>query len=238
MSKPGGSREELLDAGLEMLREFPLAKILRFLTAREVSKRIGMTTGVFYHHFPSQQDYCDALVARLFDPEVARELTPSEDDLEVMAGGLRSPDYQDTIDVLTQLQEMVMTSPAQHLHVWLSARRGAEPALDDVLRGHHARFDAFYSELVEEHLARRGRKVAPPYEALDLAYMFNGLADGLTLRPDSAEPDKTLLYAYLLVCMAEGASVDVDSDETFDDVISRLETRASERGSRPGEAES
>lgn len=60
------TRDSLLSAGLEILYEQPTGKAFSHVSANAVSGRAGVTIGAFYHHFPTQAAYLDALFDRMY----------------------------------------------------------------------------------------------------------------------------------------------------------------------------
>src|SRR5215207_9324243 len=57
------TRQALLDAGVRILCRDPAAHAFGHLKAPRVSSEAGRTIGAFFHHWDSQQDYVNDLVA-------------------------------------------------------------------------------------------------------------------------------------------------------------------------------
>ena len=56
-------RARLVRAGLEVIDELPLPKVLAGATTAAVAERAGVTTGSFFHHFRSAAEFADAMIA-------------------------------------------------------------------------------------------------------------------------------------------------------------------------------
>jgi AcrR family transcriptional regulator len=55
------TRDQLVRVGLELADELSLARLYAGITAKAVSERAGVTTGSFFHHFPTLADFADAM---------------------------------------------------------------------------------------------------------------------------------------------------------------------------------
>ena len=62
------SRDRLLNAGVELLRERPTAARLDHIRATDVVERLGLTSGAFYNHWDSQDHYRRDLLEEAFNP--------------------------------------------------------------------------------------------------------------------------------------------------------------------------
>ena len=68
MSGSSSTRDDLVRAGVELLDQLPLERILAGVTTAAVAEQAGVTTGSFFHHFRNSSEYTAAVV-RSFDRE-------------------------------------------------------------------------------------------------------------------------------------------------------------------------
>ncbi|HMX67340.1 MAG TPA: helix-turn-helix domain-containing protein, partial [Microthrixaceae bacterium] len=68
MSGSSSTRDDLVRAGVELLDQLPLDRILAGVTTAAVAEHAGVTTGSFFHHFRNSSEYTAAVV-RSFDRE-------------------------------------------------------------------------------------------------------------------------------------------------------------------------
>ncbi len=68
MSGSSSTRDDLVRAGVELLDQLPLDRILAGVTTAAVAEQAGVTTGSFFHHFRNSSEYTAAVV-RSFDRE-------------------------------------------------------------------------------------------------------------------------------------------------------------------------
>ncbi|UDY34745.1 TetR/AcrR family transcriptional regulator [Dermatobacter hominis] len=76
---PSSTREDLIRAGLELADALPLEKLYAGVTTAATAERAGVTTGSFFHHFRSAEQFADAIVRsyiheRPLNDEVVEEL--------------------------------------------------------------------------------------------------------------------------------------------------------------------
>ena len=76
---PPSTREDLIRAGIELADALPLEKLYAGVTTAATAERAGVTTGSFFHHFRSAEQFADAIVRsyiheRPLNDEVVEEL--------------------------------------------------------------------------------------------------------------------------------------------------------------------
>ncbi len=81
--------ERLVAAGLRVLDELPLPKVLAGATTAAVATEAGVTTGSFFHHFATAAAFADAVALSFLEPpgdssEVVEELIGSLQHLELL----------------------------------------------------------------------------------------------------------------------------------------------------------
>jgi AcrR family transcriptional regulator len=94
-SPPGAlssTREDLIRAGLELADALPLDKLYAGVTTAATAERAGVTTGSFFHHFRTAEQFADALVrSYLHDRPLNQEV------VDEMLGALEHTDLADAI---------------------------------------------------------------------------------------------------------------------------------------------
>lgn len=98
--QPVDRRQELLDAGWDVLDSLPLSKVFAGATAAAVSEAAGVTTGSFFHHFANATEFAEAMVRSVATPPPDQDATTDE-----------------FIDALDHM-EMADAIRAASLHVW------------------------------------------------------------------------------------------------------------------------
>lgn len=86
------TRDRLIVAGRELVDELPLARIYAGVTTAAVAERAGVTTGSFFHHFPSAAEFADA-VARSY-------LEEHQDQTEVVDEMVDALEHADLITIM------------------------------------------------------------------------------------------------------------------------------------------
>src|SRR5947207_2528835 len=81
-TSPDDTRRDLLEAGLRLLAEDPAASAFGHLKAGRVAAEAGRTSGAFFHHWPSQDDYVLDLIDYAFQPEQSATLGVVQQALE------------------------------------------------------------------------------------------------------------------------------------------------------------
>lgn len=225
------TRQRLIEAGVEVLDELPLAKVLAGATTAAVAARAGVTTGSFFHHFAN---------AAVFADQVALSVRQLPDDLtEQVDEMVDSLDHQDLVEVmranLGQTWEVFSTDPGirrkLRLQMGLWAHHGQElhTAVDglasvaDVLRDNYGvRHDDAVAgwRLL---MARTGRSFVEPFDLDRIAVALTALFEGLLIRqqvaPESVDDD---LFADVSTALASALTVAEGRRVTLADRLSAL----------------
>lgn len=139
------AKQAWLTAGFKILEESGPAA----LTIDELTRRLGLTKGSYYHHFKSREGYVDALMA-YWEEEMTLRIIRKADTAATNAEKAR------TLTLLT------MPLHESNLEVHIRAWSLADPQVREyVRRVDKARFE--YVAKVAAHLAKdpaRGRRVA------------------------------------------------------------------------------
>ena len=189
-------RARLVRAGLEVIDELPLPKVLAGATTAAVAERAGVTTGSFFHHFRSAAEFADAIVLSLIDPpqdvaEVVDEVNASLQHIDLF--DMIESSVQDTWQIFVSSEEIRQQYRVQ-MHLWAHSRcELSEPhdgycTVGDVLRENFRLRQEEATTIWRELLARTDRAVAPPFDLDRLATVLIALFQGLVIRRE-IDPD-------------------------------------------------
>lgn len=195
------TRERLIDAGIEGLRDLDVPHLLSALGTREVARRAGTSSSTFFHHFASLEDYAAAVVERIYDatamPQVAGTASAIDD---VTRSDLPFDAAMEFHDF--EIRKLA-ADPLFRLRVGLWALGGA--TMDDrygqYLRATEARHHAGTGALWTSW----GRQVAPPLDVPALAAATVAFLQGSTIRwlvdPANMTPERYRRLAPMLHMM-------------------------------------
>ena len=172
-------REAILDAAERLLAGGPHA-----VTSRSVQRAAGVSSGTFFHYFPTVDELLLTLASRAAEQQPARFGRPADDGLGPVLGRLFDPNRRDTV------------------LPWLRQRAVDAPALQDALR----RYDAAVSE---RFVAQVRAALGDAGEQLDVeatVEVVRALAEGFQLRvssgTSSVDPERLSRAAIALVARA------------------------------------
>ena len=204
------TRQALLDAGVRILARDPAAHAFGHLKAPQVSSEAGRTIGAFFHHWDSQQDYVNELVAY-----VLTELPSTTFDVLDRRGGealARGANVDEAIlDTCRASLELVPKDPQTivELLLWASAPR--DDSIRELARAGYDALDDRNSQFFEGFLTLIGRKPRPPFTTRAVGIVIANLGQALALRraitPDALPDDTfgwTLLTLLPLLTTADG----------------------------------
>lgn len=188
------TRERLLSAGLEILREEPAELVFDRLDARSVASRSGVTTGAFYHHFDGADGFVEALLQYSLEAEENPPFAAATPVFEQLIG--EGSDFAPAMSAaaaqMMRFQDRNHTFTLQ-MAVW--AKRARSVDISKRLRQMYRKVEDETADYYSGLLAILGREMRPPYEMRDLAGTFIALFEGLSLRrgvDPEATPDHRL----------------------------------------------
>jgi AcrR family transcriptional regulator len=217
------TRKKLLDAGMDLIRELTPAQLLEALSAKVVTRHVGMTTGAFYAHFPDHASYIDALLEH--------GLTSSDDELQIQSKTFEmfvayanAPDTH-LVDDFLEIVETNFQWCVETVHVFdflalLWGRRG-DPRVRELLQ---ARYKKAMDEYVvaEQMIADRWNvQYREPLDMRTGAELMNAFFEGVIMRhcidPDVITPN---VYSHAMLAFLTGAVKPVgandDAEHVFD----------------------
>jgi len=183
------TRRRLIDAARQLTDEQPLTRVIGASTA-EVARRAGVSTGAYFHHFPTAAHLADAVVraaqvAPVDQHETVEEIVGALEHLD-LAEVLRS-DLDQTWQILVgddditqrlRLQMLLWAHHSQLLH---------EPddeftSVGDVLTASYETIDNASADGWRLLLERTERDIAPPFDPELLSVTLTALLEGLRVR--------------------------------------------------------
>lgn len=190
-----GTREQLISAGLVSMEQQPLAKVVASSTA-EVAERAGVTTGSFFHHFPSAGAFADAVVLSLIDQQADQieavdemlDALPHLDLLESIRASMLEVWQVFTTDdsILRRLRcQMILWG---HADLELHEPQPPVSTVGDMLRVNYAQLERASVRGWNYLLERTGRTVVEPFTVELLTTALTAVLDGLRIR-HAVDPD-------------------------------------------------
>lgn len=170
--------EALLDAAITALSTLTPRDLLAAVGARELARRAGVSSGAFFHHFPSLDAFADALIARVYDP-ASLSGTATE-----QAGQRATAASAYPLEASLQMHAATLrhraADPRYRLRIGLWALGGA--SVDEP----YARFlrttDARHEEATTQLLASWGRAPRAPMDVPSLLAAHTAFLQGAVLR--------------------------------------------------------
>jgi AcrR family transcriptional regulator len=214
------SREALLQAGVELLRDKTLREVLGALSTRAVARRANRSVGSFFHHWPSAEAYVDDLIAHIFSAgllpenvdEIARgleELLVDSDDPLAGLHAILNANFADTANDPFFAVELLLRSQSN----------------DQVRAG----LRAFYRQteriipVYESFASALGTQPREPFDYVTVSVALTALLEGLVLRalvdPDRVPPT---LYGDLVLAFLTVLFRRQDDAATARDLIASL----------------
>lgn len=167
------AKNALLEAGAQLLAEAPIHKTLRSITAREVARRAGKTTGSFYNYWPTQDDFCADLVDRVLRPDPS----PQSD-----SGQLAEPSDESSLPaMLTAMFDQHVRVDQFRLYL-VMAGFGNDTHVAAALQRRADELERRVVATVERTMSAEGLELREGLSASDLAMVLAALADGFGIR--------------------------------------------------------
>jgi AcrR family transcriptional regulator len=181
------TRAALLEAGAALLREEPVGTVLSQIKAPVVARRAGRTTGAFYHHWTSQDDYQRDLLAYALDPARIPSTTEA---VATIGGGLQRgiPAEELLRSAAAGLFASVQADPYVPLWTALWARQGSDETVHALLLEHYRTLTRQLLPLYDALLAAIGRRLREPFTPETFAVTITAVVQGLALRA-AVEPE-------------------------------------------------
>jgi AcrR family transcriptional regulator len=190
MAKRGGktndearaeSRSKLLKAGASMFVEHARSEPFKALRIRDVCKTAGYSSGAFYVHWDSAEDYAEALGGHLLDEDVGAW----DADFERISTIARETDTSDPLRAVDAVAaadlESILTNEIQDPMILFNLTAGMVRYQDDVREGYRA-IDKSTSGLYAVLMARLGREPRHPYTYEQIGTILQATIEGMYVR--------------------------------------------------------
>jgi AcrR family transcriptional regulator len=195
------TRQELLEAGLDILRDEPRLDVLN---ARSVSRKAGLSTGAFYYYWDTQEQYLTDLLSLGLADRRFRWLQSVERQVRKLTE--KDTALEDVIEQATRWGiESVERDPMFLVQMSVWSRHAVDPeskeALAKLYRDFHNHFLPLYREILEG--GELNLEPRPPFTYDTLAVVVTALVEGLVLQrrldPDAVPRD---LFGWVLLALA------------------------------------
>jgi AcrR family transcriptional regulator len=164
-----------------LLADDPAAGALGHLKAGRVAAEAGRTTGAFFHHWASQQDYVLDLIDYGFRPEQAESLRAVQADLaEALETGKEVGDA--LLSACRTALDSIAVEPQTAMEFLMWKRASTDPEFGAWVAERYRDLDAAGAPLFTDLIALTGRQVRPPFTVESAAALVTAVAHGLVLR--------------------------------------------------------
>jgi len=223
------SRAALLQAGADLVLEHATRNPFAALRLRGLCERAGYSTGAFYLHWATVQDYSEALARHL-----------AEDDEQAFSGDFAAlADLAETSADASALEaiarvadrdlQLLVDNPVWDAMELMNVTWGRTRFREPVARGYKI-LDHATGQIYGAVLARRGREPRPPFDRDRIGVVLQGLAEGFGLRhkidpasvPESSETALGLYataVAAVLAVLTRLIGDDASADQAIDALL-------------------
>lgn len=209
------TRQRLIEAGADLLRRRPVGDVTAQVRAQDIVPVAGVSTGAFYHHWETQEQYIRDLLEYVLHADRFR---PHED--QTIAGARQAAEAGAPLEFLIRSGAdmnfwIIAAHPYFRLQVasWAGLDAEGDEHVRFLLRKLYndlnAKYIALYIELLE-HYEREpaeawGRQSVHSF-ARHLAVLLNALTEGLVMRY-AVDPEAVLLpeHGEKATLLGEGA---------------------------------
>ncbi len=239
VARPGGItavdvRRSLVEAAVEALRELTPADLMSAIGSRELARRAGASPTSLFYHFGSMEAFAEAVVARVFDPDMLPKEQTHALISRVRGGAVPLVDLLEL-----HQQELARLSGDSELRVRLGLWALGGPAVDDVYAGYLAELDRLLAALVSSVLDGWGRRLRAPYDLASFVATQGALLTGSAVRrvvdPGVSRPEVFARAAGSLSVVAVGP---VGDRRSVDDRLAEVNYYGERPAAAPAGADS
>jgi AcrR family transcriptional regulator len=185
----------MLDAGMDLLVEWlhssSAGGLLGNVRATDVARRVGKTTGSFFHWWPTQDAYRESLLEHLLSRERLREVNV-EGSLQGINDAIEARGRLEIADVIRAgaVANLASIDGNQDFDVQLLlvAARAGDPRIARELQAFYQAILDAYVPIYEDFMAAFGLRIRAPYTVQNYAVILTALAEGLLMRRQ-VDPD-------------------------------------------------
>jgi len=222
------SRAKLLQAGADLLIDQATQNPFATLRLRSLCAKAGLSTGAFYVHWATLQEFYD---------DLARHLTEEDElafqaDFAALSDMAAASDGHDTLAAIQRLADndfrLLTANPLWDAMELVSLTWGRTHYQDQLRRGYQT-IDRTTGQIYGTALAAPGREPRPPLSWDTIGAMLQGLAEGLGLRhkidPAAATPSSqsaASLYATAATALLAVLTCPAGDRQTVDETLRSL----------------
>jgi AcrR family transcriptional regulator len=191
------SREEgrqlLLDAGRELVHEQPVGWPLEHVRVTDVAGRVGVSVGMLYHYWETQEDYRSDLLEELFSPQ-RYPPTTVPDLFDTLGGGDRP--IEELVRLGTEVEFRALRDNPE-LRLLMATWAADDPVANPKIAAQYDAVAARWASVYEMVFDAYGLEIRPPFTFATMAAMVIAMGEGLAVRasldpasvPDDLERD-------------------------------------------------
>jgi AcrR family transcriptional regulator len=223
------SRAQLLQAGADLMLDQATQNPFAALRLRRLCEKAGLSTGAFYVHWATMEQYCNDLAGHLTQD---RELAYQADfaSLSDLAGKCAGQDAAAAVARLAKRDlETVVGNPLWDAMELVNLTWGRTRFPDELKRA-YATIDRATGQIYGSAFAERRREPRPPLDWDGIGAVIQALVDGFGLRykidpavplssPEPAFDLYAIAVAAVLAVLTRPAGDDASTDETIQDLL-------------------
>lgn len=171
-------RQLLLDAGRELVHEQPVGWPLEHVRLTEVAQRVGVSVGMLYHYWETQEDYRADLLAELFSPQ--RYPPTTVPNLFDTLGQAAAP-IDDLIRLGAEVEFRALCDNPE-LRLLMATWAADDPAANPKIAAQYDAVAARWASVYETVFDAYGLEIRPPFTYSTMAAMVIALGEGLAVR--------------------------------------------------------
>jgi len=223
------SRAQLLHAGAELMLDQAKQNPFATLRLRRLCAKAGLSTGAFYVHWATMEDYYDDLAEHLTEGEELGFQADFASLSDLAANGA----HQDAVAAVAHLAkrdlELLVGNPLWDAMELVALTWGRTRFRDEIKQG-YATIDHITGQIYGSALAKRSREPRPPLDWDGIGAVLQALVEGFGLRykidptvplssPEPAFDLYAMAVAAVLAVLTRRVGDDASTDETIQDLL-------------------
>jgi len=171
-------RQLLLDAGRQLVDEQPVGWPLEHVRVTDVAKRVGVSVGMLYHYWGTQEDYRADLLDELFSPQ--RYPPTTVPDLFDTLGQGAAP-IDELVRLGTEVEFRALRDNPE-LRLLMATWAADDPVANPKIAGQYEAVAARWAAVYEMVFDAYGLEIRPPFTFQTMAALVTALGEGLAVR--------------------------------------------------------
>ena len=223
------SRAQLLHAGADLMLDQAKQNPFATLRLRRLCEKAGLSTGAFYVHWATMEDYYNDLAEHLTESDERR----FKADFASLSDLADKSAHQDAVAAMAQLAkrdlELLVGNPLWDAMELVALTWGRTRFRDELKQG-YATIDRSTGQIYGSALAKRSREPRPPLDWDGIGAILQALVEGFGLRykidpavplssPDPAFDLYAMAVVAVLAVLTRPAADDAGTDETIQGLL-------------------